>query len=576
MCNNIKLYQIQRAGNSNKAICLFFERGFVPFGRDDLSPVKLKAPISWSEDIFSDRNWMFQLHGWRMLDAFFNRMEPLDIEFISSIMTDWWQFYSSDPSVTSWFWYDMSTGLRASKIAFLMAWCAEHDIELPLSNDVLCGLINEHIAHLTNIDELNFGNHGLFQLNGLLALVDAIKRTNFCKLGSGKLAHAKQFAVINMQKILTSQLGEHGVHTEDAPDYHFFALAKISQVLNAPWWQMDEMTTARDMLERAEYAKYWFVTPSLHCPPVGDSAEVIKLKSIDGLRFWPHEQSENSIAAHLDGYAVIRSTPATGLKESHYLFMQASFHSSGHKHCDCLSFVWQEGNRYRLFDSGKYGYQRDAMRAYFQSTRAHNTLEVDKKDFSRQKKDAYGSAIQTVENVCGYWLVAGCVNHKALGVIHQRVLIYKPGVGVDVLDRVINQTVKQRTYRFHWHLGETASVDDRAAVDSVVSISVNGELDTQLSTTSSLSSKAEYTVHKGEDEPRLQGWISREYLKFQPSTTLEVRFDVEDKEFLALSNWRLATATKEPYAVKLAERQVAADDTVLQERIHELFASVTH
>lgn len=218
------------------------------------------------------------------------------------------------------------------------------------------------------------------------------------------------------------------------------------------------------------------------------------------------------------------------------------------------------------------------MRAYFQSNRAHNTLEVDGKDFSRQKKDAYGSAIQSVERVGEYWLVSAAAHHKALGVIHQRVLFYKPGVGVDVLDRVLNLKDKSRTYRFHWHLGEYASVDSSVDNDgklgTLSTVFVQGELDTQLSVKNSLNLAAELNVHKGQEETRLHGWISREYLKFEPSSVLEVRFDVQDAEFLTLSSWRLASAVAEPCPVKLSGRRIIADEASLQQRIHDLFASV--
>src|SRR5690606_27915764 len=139
---------------------------------------------------------------------------------------------------------------------------------------------------------------------------------------------------------------------------HFFALSKIRQVLSAPWWQQPEMVSARAMLEQAEIAQYWLVTPSLICPPVGDSAEVPKLKDMARLREWPHQEQSNSLAARLDGYAIVRSAPEASTDKSHYLFFQGSFHTSGHKHADCLSFIWQEAGQYLLWDSGKYGYQK--------------------------------------------------------------------------------------------------------------------------------------------------------------------------------------------------------------------------
>jgi len=79
----------------------------------------------------------------------------------------------------------------------------------------------------------------------------------------------REFAVTHMREILKSQLGDEGAHTEDSPDYHFFALAKIRHILEVPWWQRDDMADIRGLFDKAEIAKEWLVTPTLHCPLSG-------------------------------------------------------------------------------------------------------------------------------------------------------------------------------------------------------------------------------------------------------------------------------------------------------------------
>lgn len=550
--------------NPDAAIQGLSSAGFVALGRKDLPHYPFSLPFDWAANPFSDRNWMFQLHGWRMLDAFFNRMAPDDVAFIGEVMSDWWRFYQADPDATPWYWYDMSTGLRASKIAYLVHWCEENGEVVPLAPGVLQCLVTEHVSHLTNPEELNHGNHGLSQLQGLMGLLDALAKTGRTLPNQSA---ATEFAVSNMRSILLSQLGEQGVHTEDAPDYHFFALSKIRQILDSPWWQRDDMADINALFDRAEVAKEWLVTPSMHCPPVGDSAEAAKLKRYSRLGEWPHQVQGESMAAWLDGYGVVRSLPEVALADSHYLFFQGSFHSSGHKHADCLSFVWQEGNRYRLWDSGKYGYQKDDMRAYFQSTRAHNTLEIDGKDFSRSKADGYGSAIQEVVACAGGWLLSGKVFHKRLQVTHQRILFYRPGIGVDVLDKVVNHTEAMRRYQLWWHLGEETEV---AVSGQSAKVLFQGEPDLVFATASSVDCSPELSVFRGEEKPRLLGWISREYLKFEPSTCMSVSWESREPEQFFATCWRLASCPDVPPAFEVSPAGVKADDPELSAKLTAL------
>ena len=544
----------------------FKEVGFQAIGRLDLSPVQLGFPIVWDEDPFSDRNWMFQLHGWRMLDVFFNRMLPQDVDFIAQVMTDWQQFQSNSPDATPWFWYDMSTGLRASKIAALLMWSYEQTKPIPLVSEVLQCLISEHVAHLSNPKELNHGNHGLFQLNGLMALLHALNLTG---RSLPQQSAATEFTVMHMKEILQSQLGNYGVHTEDSPDYHFFALAKIRQILDAPWWQRSDMDIIQATLHKAEVAKEWLVTPELRCPPVGDSTESIKLKCYDRLTEWPHEKLDDSLGAQLDGYGVVRSSPEVPVEQSHYLFFQGSFHTSGHKHADCLSFVWQERGRYRLWDSGKYGYQKGEWRDYFLSTRAHNTVEVDEKNFSRQKVDSYGSAVQRVSVCDGAWLLAGKVVHFRLLVTHQRFLYYRPGIGVEVLDVIFNNQCEQtRNFTWWWHLGPDSTCENLSLAGGRFVDSQGEKL--ELHVASTLGSPQEVNSCFGQEEPRLVGWFSPSYLKTQCSRTAYFKYNTQQPKFAVVSRWQLTESAEMLPALHVEHGEVTVRGRALYEALLSL------
>ena len=111
------------------------------------------------------------------------------------------------------------------------------------------------------------------------------------------------------------------------------------------------------------------------------------------------------VGAVLDGYGVVRSGPGVALADSTLVFLTASHHLEAHKHADCLSLIWQERGESLLADAGKYGYQRDRMRRYFRSTRAHDTVEADGRDWSRATADAYGAGLRRVEPAGAGWLL---------------------------------------------------------------------------------------------------------------------------------------------------------------------------
>ena len=118
--------------------------GFKP--RRDVYFWPISLPIKWEEDPFNDRNWMFQLHAWRLIDPILfkyakTKNQPLLEESIAIIL-DWYNFYATEnDNSDSMSWDDMATGLRAMKLAWI--WQEISQESLAISND-----IKEKIYHL--------------------------------------------------------------------------------------------------------------------------------------------------------------------------------------------------------------------------------------------------------------------------------------------------------------------------------------------------------------------------------------------------------------------------------------------
>jgi uncharacterized protein (DUF1499 family) len=502
--------------------------GFMAPGRKDLPPHPIRLPFDWHADPFGDRNWMFHLHAWRMLDPHLNRLlrEPDPSEAfadVSAVLADWHRGnILSRPGPFTW--YDMSTGLRALKLAFLMRLAVRRNYAFP-DSAMMADLVDRHIAELCRPEELNPGNHGLFQLNGLMALSWQIP-------AHPRASQACAYATDRMGALLDAQLGPRGVHTEDSPDYHFFAIKLITRILDAPWWRIAAMDPFRAKLAAAQDARYWLVDPAGRCLPVGDSTDKVRVKKFDGLRRWPHTRRGAVLGAAVDGYAVVRTDPAVPVDRSAILFLTASFHLETHKHADCLSVIWQEAGENLLIDSGKYGYQQDRMQDYFQSSRAHNTLEIDGSSFSRKTAHAYGSGIKRVAALERTWTVEAEADHASKGVRHRRCVFFRPHHFMLAVDHVtavrsasrltrLRQAVRRRCiFASWWHFNPAHTVASAPGPDGRHAVSglAKGRQLRVSHVSTGLEPRAE--LHQGEMRPRVHGWVSRDYRQYEPAPAL--------------------------------------------------------
>ena len=342
---NLENFQVIPFKDPDVAISDLERTGFYAPARNDLPAFPIRLPLDWNANPFSDGNWMFQLHAWRMLDPYLNRLaatsrvqggQPENPEHdffrILDIITDW-----SRDNITgtpgSFTWDDMATGIRASKIALLFTLARQHDLQFP-DPELRDQLISLHMVELSDPEKLNLGNHGIFQMQGLMSLVYT------CPDSPGAEA-AGTYAVTRMSELIDSQLGKEGVHTEHSPGYHFFIIKVFQRLLDAPWWKGAAMRQAQDRLVLARQACFWLADPAGRCVPAGDSAESKIQHEFDGLTQWPHTQKDNILGATVDGYGIVRTAADVPLRQSCMLFLTASFHSHTHKHSDCLSLIWQ-------------------------------------------------------------------------------------------------------------------------------------------------------------------------------------------------------------------------------------------
>lgn len=516
---DVKHYQITRLGGITAKVAELETRGFQ--ARSDLPPTPFALPYKWNDTGVSDRNLQFHLHAWRMLDPYLNGIAKginasgyYDV--VEATIADWVETnLTGQPGRFTW--YDMATGIRASKIAFLQRAAANMG-RSGLMFDGVATLISEHFVHLMNLRELNKGNHGLFQLWGLKSLASAFP-------DHPQSQAATAYAIRRMTDLIGRQFGAHGIHTEHSPEYHFFALSSVSNILDAPDWKISEMAFTRSLLEKGATANPWLADPKGYTVAIGDSEE--KFRTVDALGSmvnWPHKKQSTTLAAVLDGYGVIKSPPEIPLEESSYLFMNASRHSKAHKHSDCLSFVWQEGGSPILIDSGKYGYQQNELRDYFTSCHAHNTVEVNKTTVHPNMRKPYGSALRVLEAVAGGgWRMEAetFANQDEYG--HRRVLVHFPGRRLIVIDTVtpaLSGELRENHFALWWHFPSGAQVDLESGRVNMP----DGHRQVRISYDLNIP-KSQIQLHEGEKSPRLQGWVSPSYLEVVAAPVIGISAD---------------------------------------------------
>ena len=286
-----------------------------------------------------------------------------------------------------------------------------------------------------------------------------------------------------LKQMLAQQFAPDGVHREHSPGYHRMVYETLRILINEGF--IDDAVTI-EFASRIEEALSWFVLPNQHIVNFGDtddhslSCKPVLAKqrwSTSEMRFWVSGGKEGKPAEEISrafpdsGYFVVRNLgkDISGFRSCSYLALNAAFHSRTHKHADDLSFVWYDRSCSLLVDSGRYGYigkteqgselwldghwYSDPWRVYCESTRAHNTLEFDERNFLRKGVKPYISALgRWGEDASGLIYVEAECKHFG-SIRHVRMLFFMPGQWLLVFDWFHDNTNAQHTVRQWFHIG---------------------------------------------------------------------------------------------------------------------------
>lgn len=435
----------------------------------------------------------FHVHAWDMVNELllahsFNR-EPRFYQAACAVAVDWiahfprWQSEENAPYA----WYDMAVGLRAQRLAYLLDAGTQLGLIDPATQSVFWESLQEHRRYLAEDQNIIFhNNHGFYQVVGQLAMARRFQ------LRCPNMAAAKNQAEARLRRMIDAQFTNEGIHREHSPDYHRMVYLSLRGVVAEGLIDDPEVTA---LIRRIEESLAWFVAPDNSLVRFGDSDERrLVYKPKDAERLWVTSQmryitSKGALGAapkdrtqgfNESGYFMARDRwPADtdDFSGRSYLAQICCFHSRAHKHADDLSIIWYEHGVPLLVDAGRFGYFGKAepgsdiwhdgywyshpSRVFVESTRAHNTVEIDGRNHPRKEVKPYGSALRRHgETESGAIFSESEVRHEKVRFI--RLLVWLPGKWLLIHDWLQDGHLVDHVYRqwFHFPPGTTSSGDD--------------------------------------------------------------------------------------------------------------------
>lgn len=160
---------------------------------------------------------------------------------------------------------------------------------------------------------------------------------------------------------------------------------------------------------------------------------------------------------------------------------------------------------------------------YIESTRGHNTVEIDRNNYSRFRQDSFGSAITLVAKADNHMIIEGSVHHKRLihdkipnnkikssdaipvDVTHRRIIIESPGQFLAIIDNLSSPQEHEYIPWFHLHPKYSVRNDTNTRL-AVIDEDRNRIC--QVQCYDNYSNNIDYVKVRGQKEPNLQGWYS--------------------------------------------------------------------
>ena len=466
---------------------------------------RLEPPIDWAAGPARDgepsRSARFELHSLTWLnEALARHAAGGDVEALAvarDVVLDWCRAHLRErpgdgdgagadgapaAAQSEFAWYDMAAGLRAPYVAYVLRAGLAEDVLDEAAAELLLEAAERHGAELAagrNYAAAN--NHGLFQDEGLYLLARLLPALPAAEAW-------RELAVNRMRTTLRETVCfEEGAHLEHSTAYQFALVDLVARLAG----NVAELPELGPLLGRLRRTAAWQTTPGGRMAQLGDTDDV------------PAPDWARDAAAPLRGLRVLPRAGLAFVREGgSYLVVTAAYHGPAHKHSDDTGFLLVEGGRTILGDAGRWGYYEDEPdRRHARSAAAHNVLSVDGKDFDWRRAEPYGSGLEAAaEGEDDGWYAIAARNPllERQGVEHRRVLFYRPGAALLILDRV--RSAAPHRYLRNFNFAPGLELEQRGGNE--VAISGRGV----TATLTDLSERTELSLSRGMEEPPHLGW----------------------------------------------------------------------
>lgn len=432
-------------------------------------------PINWAP---SDTSflWRYNLHyfdyGYDLAVEYLNSKNPYTYHAFQTLVSDW---IDQNPVNESIGWEPYPTSLRI--VNWIKAYFAFEEWIIrdeEFRNKLFRSLCQQSLFLMDNVEYHLLNNHMLENGRALLAagLFFRHKKAKTWADNGWNL----------LSKELKSQVHNDGGQFELSPMYHAVVTLIYLDVLFLLKDDDKRISTIKPVIEKMARFYAAMIMPNREIAYLNDAAAgmtIDPLKVLEAFRIAGFKQFQK-------GARCLETFPDSGL----YVFSDSKNQSKcifdcgpigpdfqpGHGHSDTLSFVWAYRGQKVIVDSGVDDYYKgSSKRAYYRSTRAHNTVSVDRKDQSdmwgnfrvgrRAHPIFYGSG-QTSDYA---YVIAGhdgYYNHKNQ-ISHTREFYYLNDDVIVVWDKILGKGKHQIDSYLHFHPEYKISVNEESMLSAI-------------------------------------------------------------------------------------------------------------
>jgi hypothetical protein len=515
--------------------------------------VQLPRRLTWAEDPFESGNWRFYLHSLRaveqLLGAFIEtRQEPF-IRRAIELVDSWIEHNTTATPPSDKSWHDHATANRLTQMVLL--W--QHRVVRGENDDYVVRLLSAiHLhAEILNLESFytRHHNHGLCQAVSLLQAATAFPEFTRARAW-------RETALARLDDEARFGFTNEGVHRENSPLYHRYALVLLDRALSLLEPRAHhELQGLPTLIDRAYRYLAHAVLPNREFPLFGDTdthheatwmpdgsaggreMAVPDLLQSGGLTRYSFTQGREGLRP--------ADSEAVGLfQESGYVFLRDGWHrletfgdtvhfafkaaapSAAHRHADILSFcLYGYGERW-IVDPGTL-WRREGADSYWRHLRgasAHNIVLFDGGE-SQRSRESLDRAIAGITRCDrrdeGVYVVASC-HYKGIG-RHRREILFFDRSRFFIRDTVdVPGSESEHDYEMLIQLAPDKRV---SWLDSAYLVSSSTRGDVQLVIAPRRPEPFELATFEGQTSPTIRGWASLdgETLESAPVVSLRAR-----------------------------------------------------